>query len=192
MCRQPPAWLRKGCVFFSISLQLESNVKSSHKRKLRDSCFLEGHRAKTWISSPSQHWGSSPPGGRVPASLMGHQSAWKKTVLTRSTMCLQLGIHPFALQQTSPLLLLPIVSSGQCGFSQVLTHKERDTWCVVPILVLALGFIWDYHCPKKLWKRSPCTASIKWFRNHYVPMCIGIYIKNMTHAVSQWDINSTP
>lgn len=53
------------CVFFSLSfpLQLEQNVKSSHKSKLRDSCFLEGCRAKNWVSSPSQHRGSSPPGG---------------------------------------------------------------------------------------------------------------------------------
>lgn len=48
LCVQTTSSLAKERVcFFSISLQLESNVKSSHKRKLRDSCFLEGHRAKT-------------------------------------------------------------------------------------------------------------------------------------------------
>lgn len=151
LCVQTTSSLAKERVcFFSISLQLESNVKSSHKCKLRDSCFLEEHRAKTWISSPSQHWGSSPPGGRAPASLVGHQSAWKRAVLTRSTVCHWRGIHPFALQQTS--LLLPIVSPGQCGFSPVIICEERDIWCIVPTLELAVGFIWDCHCPEKLCK----------------------------------------
>lgn len=79
----------------------------------------------------------------------------------------------FALQQTS--LLLPIVSPGQCGFSPVLICEERDIWCIVSKLVLALGFIWD--CQKEGLQRSSYTASNKWFRNRCVPMCIEIYIK---------------
>lgn len=75
----------------------------------------------------------------MPASLVGRLSAWKRAAVTRSTVCHRLGIHPFALQQMSPLL--PIVSPGRCGSSPVLICEERDVWFLVPVLVLAPGFI---------------------------------------------------
>lgn len=82
----------------------------------------------------------------------------------------------------SPLChLVRVVLTGPY-FSLVLTCEERDIWCIVPMLVLALGFISD--CQREALQRSSYTASIKWFRNCYVPMCIEIYIKNITHVVS--------